>query len=402
MTPDPELQPLAEVIADPDRLVRAVASGARKGRAVPWRRVELRWVDLKAGPHLQVESFDATQSFTRNVSLQDVAEETDTLLALPFGSWHLDSTGGALQARWTKKDRLLVQRSGKGAVATADRSHDRPKVRLLDPGADFLSVLGITTAQGQVKASRRDKLMQVEAFLRALDPVVQPARDAAASAGRPVHVVDLGCGNAYLSLAAYHWLTQAGTVATITGVDTKAQAREHNRAVVAELGWSEDTEFVEASIGSVELTTPPDLVLALHACDTATDDALARAVRWETPVVLAAPCCHHDLQRQLKQAGEVPRPYGLLNRHGIIRERFADVLTDAVRASVLRLLGYRVEVIEFVGSTHTPRNTLLRAVRTGADPTPEQLADYRDLVDQWQLRPALAASLHDLLAARGL
>src|SRR5207344_3479704 len=104
--------------------------------------------------------------------------------------------------------------------------------------------------------------------------------------------------------------------------------------------------------------TSVDVVLALHACDTATDDALARAVRWAAPVVLAAPCCHHDLQRQLTAAAlPAPEPYGALVRHGILRERFADVLTDTVRAELLRLLGYRVEVLEFIGSQHTPRNT---------------------------------------------
>ena len=106
------------------------------------------------------------------------------------------------------------------------------------------------------------------------------------------------------------------------------------------------------------------MVLALHACDTATDEALARAVEWESPLVLAAPCCHHDIAAQLRR-NPTPAPYALLTRHGILRERFADTLTDALRAALLRVLGYRVDVVEFVESQHTPRNTLLRAVRTG-------------------------------------
>jgi hypothetical protein len=135
-----------------------------------------------------------------------------------------------------------------------------------------------------------------------------------------------------------------------------------------------------------------DLVLALHACDTATDEALARAVRWQASVLLAAPCCHHDLQRQLMHA-KAPKPYGMLTRHGILRERFADSLTDAFRAAILRLAGYRVEVIEFVESRHTPRNSLIRAVRTGAPP-PAQLRDeYARLVGDWHVTPALATLL---------
>ena len=138
-------------------------------------------------------------------------------------------------------------------------------------------------------------------------------------------------------------------------------------------------------------------MLALHACDTATDDALARAVEWDAALVLAAPCCHHDIAAQLRRAA-TPAPYALLTRHGILRERFADALTDALRAGVLRLVGYRVEVVEFVESKHTPRNTLLRAVRTGAEPSDRAREEYDELTRTWGVRPALAKRLHDRLA----
>ena len=137
-----------------------------------------------------------------------------------------------------------------------------------------------------------------------------------------------------------------------------------------------------------------DVVLALHACDTATDDALARAVAWQAPVVLAAPCCHHDVQRQLDRARSAglrpPGPHAALVRYPILRERFADVLTDSLRASLLRVHGYRVDVVEFVDSAHTPRNLLLRARRTGV---PGPRADYDALTAQWGVTPALAKLL---------
>ncbi len=136
-------------------------------------------------------------------------------------------------------------------------------------------------------------------------------------------------------------------------------------------------------------------MLALHACDTATDDALARAVTWEAPVVLAAPCCHHDIAAQLKRA-DTPAPYALLTRSGILRERFADTLTDAMRSAVLRMLGYRVDVIDFVDSKHTPRNTLLRAVRTGGTRR-ELRREFDDLTHTWGVQPKLAELLSDRL-----
>ena len=154
-----------------------------------------------------------------------------------------------------------------------------------------------------------------------------------------------------------------------------------------------DAEFVVGAIADVELDPAPEVVLALHACDTATDEALARAVGWEAALVLAAPCCHHDIAAQLRTRAD-PGAVRRLTRDGILRERLADTLTDALRASLLRLQGYRVDVVQFVESQHTPRNTLLRAVRTGRAGRGRRSAqEYDDLVATWRLPPRLAELL---------
>ena len=177
----------------------------------------------------------------------------------------------------------------------------------------------------------------------------------------------------------------------LTGVDVKEQSREHSTAVAAELGL--DAEFVVGTISAAALDTDPEVVLALHACDTATDEALARAVGWGASLVLAAPCCHHDVAAQLRRT-PTPAPYAMLTRHGILRERFADTLTDALRASLMRMQGYRVDVMQFVESQHTPRNTLLRAVRTGGPVKGGGVRnEYDDLVAAWGIQPRLATLL---------
>jgi hypothetical protein len=177
----------------------------------------------------------------------------------------------------------------------------------------------------------------------------------------------------------------------LTGIDQREQSRDHNRTIAGSLGV--DATFMAASIEGAALERRPDVVLALHACDTATDDALARAVEWETPLVLAAPCCHHDIAAQLRRT-PTPAPYAALTRHGILRERFADTLTDGLRASLLRLAGYRVDVMQFVGSQHTPRNTLLRAVRTGRPAGGgDARQEYDELVTTWGVRPRLGELL---------
>jgi SAM-dependent methyltransferase len=396
--PDDESGPREAIrgaLLAPETLVRAIGSGRRRGADAPqYQRVELRYVDLKGVRHLQITEYDERQAHTRNAAAgATAAESVDGLLAVPYGNWHVETTDETLRLRYTKKGKSLLHRQEDSHEQQT--GHDRVKQRALDPAAPFLIELGISDHLGRVKPSRQSKYKQIDEFCKLLEPALDEAIAAGRiPADRPLHVVDLGCGNAYLTLAAYHLLTVAGHDVRMTGIDRTPAARSRNTKRAAALGWQDHLRFVDATIADAELDTRPDVVLALHACDTATDDALARAVGWEAPLVLAAPCCHHDIQKQLKSV-EPPPPYGLLTRYGIVRERFADVLTDTLRAAVLRQVGYRVEVVQFVDSEHTPRNLLLRAARTGAPAGPEVRAEYEALIGEWQVKPRLAALVLD-------
>lgn len=379
MGPQPLDAALAEVrslLLAPETLVRAVAAGRRRGQAPSCVRAELRPVSLRAGPALQVVTSDGVRPSTRNISWgEPAARVVDALLAEPFGNWHVETSDTTVQLRVTKKGEAQVHRSAAQRAGEAPRGHDREKGYLLDPGDPLFTVIGGTAA----------KRRQVDAFLRALDATL------AGPLPEPLRVVDLGCGNAYLTFAAFRYLASRGLDASLIGVDVRADQRERNTALAAQLGWAQQVRFVAGSIVDAPVDDA-DVVLALHACDTATDDALARTVRWGAQYVLAAPCCHHDVAAQLRSAAP-PEPYGLLTRQPILRERFADVLTDALRAALLRLHGYRVDVVEFVDSAHTPRNLLLRARHTGAPPTSHQRAEYDALVRAWSIRPRLAELL---------
>ncbi|HSF35818.1 MAG TPA: SAM-dependent methyltransferase [Nocardioides sp.] len=398
-TPRDELATVRSAILDADGLVRALASGRRKGKPLPVvdgrevRRVEVRVVDLKAGRHLQVTSYDATQAHTSNHLVGAAAEAAvDALLAEPFANWHVDTATETHQLRVTKKGVPMLHTSARAEEVAPSRGHDRSKDRLLPEDHPVLRALGISDAQGRVKPSRQAKYRQVEELVRLLDASIGEAiaqgRLRTPTADDPLHVVDLGCGNAYLTFAAHAFLADRLPV-RMTGVDVKQQSADHNSRVAADLGI--DADFVVGSIADAQLEQAPDVVLALHACDTATDDALGRALEWEAPLVLAAPCCHHDIAAQLRTTA-VPEPYAMITRHGILRERFADTLTDALRAALLRREGYRVDVVEFVESAHTPRNTLLRAVRTGADGS-DAGKEYDDLLAAWGVRPRLGELL---------
>ncbi|NIZ92807.1 class I SAM-dependent methyltransferase [Kineococcus rubinsiae] len=385
------------LLLDAEHLVRAVAAGRRRGVEAPAaERVEVRPVALRSGPHLQLVSRTGPVVSTRNAPLgEEAAAAVDELLAQPFGNLHVETATEVVQLRVTKKGEAQLHRSAtsrRGVEPAGPQAHDRPKQRLVDPEDPLFRVLG---AGG-------DKRRQVDAFVRQLAPLAPRALEAGPE--RELRAVDLGCGNAYLTFAAHRWLAgraaQDGRTLRTVGVDVRDDvvARSRGLAEEAELGG---LAFATGTIAAAEPFDgeAPDVVLALHACDTATDEALARAVRWQAPVVLAAPCCHHDVQRQIVEGTGGPAAAGPLVRHAILRERFADVLTDALRSLVLQLLGYRVEVVEFVDSRHTPRNALLRAVRTGSAPRPELLAEFDELTAAWGVEPALARMLAPELAA---
>ena len=394
---DQEPLPLArlrELVLDDEHLVRALASGRRRGQAEPrWRRVELRYVDLAAGRRLQVTAYDDTQAHVSNH--EDAGAALDELLGEPFSNWHVETTTHTHQLRVTKKGRPLIHSAARAEPVAPDRGHDHAKQRLLPPDHPVLQALGISDAQGRVKPSRQAKYRQVEEFLRALSVAIEDATSAGKlrvpTPEEPLQLVDLGCGNAYLTFAAHAWLRDQMPV-RLVGVDVKEQSRQHNTDVARALGVSDELTFLAAGIREVALEVHPDVVLALHACDTATDDALLRAVGWEAELVLAAPCCHHDISQQLRE-NPTPVGYTSLTRDGILRERLADTLTDALRAGILRQVGYRVDVVEFVDSVHTPRNTLLRAVRTGSAPSRQARDEYDELVSTWHLTPQLAELL---------
>jgi hypothetical protein len=292
----------------------------------------------------------------------------------------VEFTSGSYSIRITKKGEALIHES----KATFERtlSHDRSKERLLDASDPFLIEVGISDHKGVIKPSMQDKYRQVEEFLRILEPAIPENK-------REISVVDLGCGHAYLTFATHQYLQKSGINARVIGVDVRESSRDRNNKIAEKLGVQKSIEFRAEEISDTAITSA-DIAIALHACDTATDDAIAWGVQHDVPLLLIAPCCHHDLQRQLQ---EIPEPWPMLTRHGIMRERLGDLLTDAFRTQILKLLGYRVEAIEFVGGEHTPRNLMIRATKTGAKPDGIEISRYKEMRAQWKVEPALAQRL---------
>ena len=375
-----------QVIETTDSLVRVVLSGARRNMTPPALRIDIRPVLIKSKILLQVTHSDGRQTTAKNYEPKDL--KIAELLESGFSNILVEHTGGSLSVRVTKKHGALVRRDT--GEKTQLLIHDQIKKRLLDPSDPFLREVGITTADGQIKPTRQDKYRQVEEFLRLLAPTLTGAIEAGhihvPTPSAPLKIVDLGCGNAYLTFAAHQYLRSMNIPVQVIGIDIRPDSLKRNSDIASRLGISSSIEFRAEAI-SQNSVEGADVVIALHACDTATDDAIAWAVKNEAKLILVAPCCHHDLQSQLVDS---PAPWQIVTRYGLLEERFADLLTDALRAHILKLVGYRPEVIEFVGGEHTPRNLMIRAVKTGAIADSVDFQRYEEMIKLWKITPALA------------
>ena len=386
------LKEAASRILNTHSFVRAVLSGRRRNMAVDFERIDIRPVEIKGVLNLQLMQNDGRATTTKN--LPPSAVEIDQLLNSGYANIMVESTEEAYSIRITKSGDAQVHIEKR--KSEQNLSHDKKKDRLLDSNDPFLREVGIADANGVIKPSRQDKYKQVEEFLRLLSPALNAAIEAgqihAPTEQNPLRITDLGCGHAYLTFAAHQFLIKSGIPVVVTGIDIRPDSRDRNNAIAVKLGITETISFKAEEI-SKTTSESADIAIALHACDTATDDAIAWAVNGQAKLLLIAPCCHHDIQKQIEIA---PEPWGAITKFGLMKERLGDLLTDSLRAQLLRLVGYRVEVIEFVGGEHTPRNLMIRAVKTDAKPDQIDIDRYLEITAQWGVTPVLEKKLSTL------
>jgi hypothetical protein len=371
---------------DTKNLVRIVLSGRRRNMQTESERVDIRPVEIKNEIHIQVSRSDGRAMTSKNYKSGEL--DLIWLMSSGYANVLLEHTQGEISLRITKKGEPLLHRS-KGENSQ-DLKHDRTKSRLLESNDPFLIEVGISDKSGVIKPSMQDKYLQVEEFLRLLIPTLNSAIEAGhieqPSLQRPLKIVDLGCGHAYLTFAAHQYLNQQQIPVRVIGIDVRTAARDRNNEIAKRLGISGSIEFRAEEISETSLDSA-DIAIALHACDTATDDAIAWAINSKVRLALIAPCCHHDIQAQMVEA---PEPWTLVTRNGIMKERLGDLITDALRMQILKMRGYRVEAIEFIGGEHTPRNLMIRATFTGAKPDPIEATRYEQMLALWKVKPALS------------
>src|SRR5258708_1066729 len=374
------------ILRDED-FIKATFSGQCRDRTVPLNKVIVRPVLVRGTKHTQFSYFDAKKDITKNYQGDESVGMLEQLLAREFRNIHVQTTHETVAVTLTHKGKALIHTTKSASQPReANLSHDRQKAVLLTSAeaAPFLKAVGIMTADGKIKADMQSKFRQINEFLK----LVQQTGELEKFNASPLYVVDGGCGNAYLSFAFYYYLNYVLNIQThLTGIDVNGGLLREHAEKSSSLGWSGLT-FQMTSIIDFKPVTPPDIVLALHACDTATDEALAQGITWQSKLIISAPCCQHHLQEQLDHQ-PTPRPFEPVERHSILKERLGDILTDTFRALILRIMGYQTDVVQVVSSEHTAKNLMIRAVKSLKVGDPKFVQEYKDLKDFWKVTPYL-------------
>lgn len=340
-----------------ERLIRIIISGARNAGEVS--KVRIRPVLLKGEIKYQCSETHGTKELHKNYDKRQLISRIEQWMEKDFRQLQLESQNGTGSVLVSKKGKMTVRykRSQNCAGTSAVLTHNRKKRYILEEGipVDFLVDLGVMTPEGKVIRAKYDKFRQINRFLEFIEDILpQLARD------REVTILDFGCGKSYLTFAMYYYLKSLkGYDVNIIGLDLKTDVIMHCNELAEQYGY-EKLKFLQGDIASYTGTDHVDMVVTLHACDTATDYALAKAVAWGAQVILSVPCCQHELNGQIKN--EMLSP---VFSYGILKERMAALITDGLRAQLLTEAGYDTQILEFIDMQHTPKNLLIRAVRSG-------------------------------------
>ena len=347
------LQELRSLITD--TLLEVTISNPGKNEKLT--KIKIRPMEIKGKVQYQIEEFTKTQAFHKNVTLSELQELFPAYFDNRFRQAQLHLQSADVQVLVSKKGAVsILRKKTKGEVLPKmPLSHNRTKNYILNDGTavPFLVELGVMTKDGAVTKAKYDKFRQINRFLEFVQDILP-----ALPKDRTITILDFGCGKSYLTFAIYHFLKVLhGRDVRIIGLDLKKDVIANCNRLAEKLGYTELT-FLHGDIADYEGMNQVDMVVTLHACDTATDFALAKAIGWDASVILSVPCCQHELNKQIKNEDLAP-----LLKYGLIKERTAALFTDAIRGNLLEAAGYQTQILEFIDMEHTPKNILLRAVR---------------------------------------
>lgn len=342
-----------------DRLYQIILSNPRDRDSV--FKIKIRPVMVKGRLLFQQTRYEGTKVFHENLDRDAVIRNIGDALERDFRQCEVSHQICKAVILISRKGRMTINKRIMEAKEQADAgravrlAHNRKKRYILEEGVPvpFLIDLGVQTREGTIVRARYDKFKQINRFLEFIEDILPTLSDE-----NTVHIIDFGCGKSYLTFAMYYYLHDLkGYDVEITGLDLKEDVITNCNALSRKYGYDK-LHFIKGDIAEYEEQSTVDMVVTLHACDTATDYALAKAVGWGAKVILSVPCCQHEVNRQIHNEALSP-----LLKYGIIKERLSALVTDALRANLLEAAGYETSILEFIDMEHTPKNLLIRAVR---------------------------------------
>lgn len=331
-----------------------------------------RLVLLKGKLFLALESFLADgKAVHRNIPAEQAVDALMELVPQQYKQMNIHTTGGDCEVKVSKKGKVtVIDRIHRANAQTAALEHNREKQYIIpaDRPVDFLIALGVQDKDGRIFDKKRSKFRQINRFLEMVADIEHNIADA-----EELYILDLCCGKSYLSFAVYYYFTQVrGRKVVMDCVDLKQDVIAYCADVAEKLGYT-GLHFVAGDIRDFPIRRAPDLTVSLHACDIATDIVLAKGMESCSKVILSTPCCHHEMMHQLKSQGSAT---DLLLEHSILKQKFADAATDALRCKILQINGYEVNALELIDPEETPKNVLIRAVKM-KNPNPQKILQYK-------------------------
>ena len=375
-------------------LIKAVLSSVRKNIEESYFKIEVKPIVLK-----ETLYFHASYYYEKKVTHENI-EVCD------FTAWLVEKFERQFKQGmiFTKQQnyQVLVSKKGKAtilkqaptmSIAEIDYTHDRKKQYILAEGSpiDFLVHLGVMDAQGKVYKKKYDKFRQLNKYLEFVSDAMERFEGKS-----KLTIIDFGCGKAYLTFALYHYLVkEKGYDVEIIGLDLKEDVIAFCNTVAETLSYK-GLVFKKGDIRDFEFVGNVDMVVSLHACDTATDAAIGKAVMWDAGVIFAVPCCQHELFDMMESDVLAP-----LLKHGIVKDKLATIVTDTLRSTALEVIGYDVQMLEFIDMTHTPKNILIRAYkRPDLSPVEGSASAYTKLRDFWNVSPSIEKTIGERLINR--
>lgn len=382
---EPKMEKIKKVLEEQlnEQLLQIVLSG-KKHKDVEGNR-KIRPILKKDQLLFQVSLQDGKKEFHENYEKKEVTEKICEWLSNDYKQMQLESTQWRYSAMVSKKGQVTVKgKRMEQAKDVPDLNHNRRKQYILEEGirVPFLEDLGVMTMDGKIVRTRYDKFRQINRFLEFIEDILPQLKQEG-----ELTVIDFGCGKSYLTFAIYYYLHELKhRDVKIIGLDLKEDVIETCSQLAEKYGY-EKLKFLVGDIASYQGNEQVDLVVTLHACDTATDYAIAKAVAWNAKAILSVPCCQHELNSQIRC--ELLEP---VLKYGLIKERMAALMTDALRADCLEAAGYHVQILEFIDMEHTPKNILIRAVKTGQRAEEKKMKDCMEFLG---VHPLLVSLLEE-------